>query len=247
MPIFTVATITRNNAQGIEKTWNSLKNQTLNDYEWLVQDAASNDETLKFLKNTTAQTESRADNGIYDAMNRLIERANGQYILFLNAGDQIADDTILETIAKTMKDQTDFIYGDAIEQTLNQNGHLKKARNHNHITLGMFTHHQAMIYKKAAISDLRYDLSYQIAADYKFTAQFLLQSNYSDYIPQPLCIFESGGTSQNNTKISRNEQYQIRKELKLCSPFKNKAITVLQFINLIFRRLLPNLYWSLKH
>ena len=224
-----------------------------------MQDGASNDESLNFLKKTPAITESTKDNGIYDAMNKLIERSVGDYILFLNAGDTLASNESLSVIAKTIKDTPDFIYGDAREANRNnvqvcsqtekqkaENDHYKPARSHHNIALGMFTHHQAMTYRRDKIKDMRYNEDYTIAADYDFTARFLQKAETIEYISEPICVFEPGGISQQKTKLGRQEQFQIRKNLKLCSPAKNYVITTLQAINMNFRNFAPNLYWTLK-
>lgn len=246
MPLFTLATVTLNNAQGIEKTWNSIKKQDFKSFEWLVQDGGSSDDSVNFLSKTPAITESVKDNGIYDAMNKLIERSKGDYILFLNAGDALAAPQTLSMIEQNLKDTPDFIYGDALEEDENGYTHPKTARNHKKIALGMFTHHQAMLYRKKLIDDLKYNEDYTIAADYDFTARFLQNTETVKYINEPICIFEHGGISQQQTKLGRMEQFQIRKNLKLCSPLQNHIITTLQAINMSFRNIAPNLYWILK-
>jgi len=246
MPLFTIATVTLNNLQGIEKTWNSIQEQTFKDYEWLVQDGDSNDESLNVLKNTDAITQSKEDSGIYDAMNQLIERAKGEYVLFLNAGDALASPETLSMIKDNLKSKPDFLYGDALEEGENSQTHLKPARAHEKIALGMFTHHQSMLYRRDAIGKLKYDESYTIAADYDFTARFLKNTKNIQYINEPICIFEPGGVSQQQTKLGREEQFQIRKALKLCNPIQNHIITMLQGMNMLFRGITPNLYWHLK-
>ena len=243
---FTLATITLNNAEGLEKTWNSIKSQEFEDFEWLIQDGGSTDDTINILKNTLGIIQCMNDTGIYNAMNRLISRASGEYILFLNAGDMLADPQTLKTIAQNIKNQADFIYGDALEQAQDGKINYKPSRKHKRITLGMFTHHQAMLYKTSAIGKKRYNEDYKITADYDFTARILKSAKNIEYIPTPICIFEAGGISQQETKAGRNEQFQIRKTLKLCSPIQNVIITTLQAINMAFRTFAPNLYWSLK-
>lgn len=243
---FTIATVTKDNAAGLQKTYNSIKNQSFTDFEWLVQDGASTDETTQFLSQTNAITTSQPDNGIYDAMNRLIERANGHYILFLNAGDALAGPNILEIIhAAASKETPDFIYGDAHEGT-GTHTKPKTSKPHTHITRGMFTHHQSMLYRRAAIGSLRYNTHYKIAADYDFTAQFLQESQRALYVPAPICIFEAGGISQQNAAHGRREQFKIRENLKLCAPALNHVITSAQALNWQLRKLAPPFYWFLK-
>jgi putative colanic acid biosynthesis glycosyltransferase len=245
MPRFSILTITLNNEKGIEKTWNSIKSQSFSDYEWLVQDGASSDNTLSILKKSPADVKSEPDEGIYDAMNRLITRARGDYLIFLNAGDCLASPETLTLINEKTAQNPDFIYGDALEE-LDQEQRYKTARSHQKLALGMFTHHQAMIYNRKTVDDLQYNTDYKIAADYDFTARFLQSASKVEYIPHPLCIFEAGGVSQTQTKLGRDEQFKIRKRYNLCAPYQNHIIKNLQSLNMAFRTVTPNLYWRLK-
>ena len=179
-PFFTITTVTLNNLDGLKKTYASIAAQTCTHFEWLVQDGGSTDGSVEYLKDKNSALISEPDKGIYDAMNRLIDRATGEYILFLNAGDALATPETLQNIESILHQHPHaggdlpcpaFIYGDAFEEiddTLN----LKKSKPHTAIKTGMFTHHQAMLYNRNAIGDLRYNLAYSIAADYDFTAFF---------------------------------------------------------------------------
>lgn len=252
MTFFSIITVTRNNLEGLKRTYDSLCVQSCDDYEWLVIDGASDDGTAQFL--TSLQEEhlrwtSEPDEGIYDAMNKGINRANGTYILFLNAGDTLYNSLILEKLKSVIKAQDDlpgFVYGDAMEESTGSAPYYKKARNHEGIRGGMFTHHQAMLYRRALIGDLRYDTGYKIAADYKFTAQFLAGTEKILYCPFAICLFEAGGVSQRQVRRGRQEQYRIRREQTLCGPLRNNVIYALQSLMMGFRRLAPHLYWSLR-
>ena len=82
--LFTIITITKDNAAGLQKTWKSLMSQTCTDYEWIVIDGNSSDGTKSLLKSTDAKWVSEPDNGIYDAMNKGIDKAKGDWLLFLS-------------------------------------------------------------------------------------------------------------------------------------------------------------------
>lgn len=110
----------------------------------------------------------------------------------------------------------------------------------------MFTHHQAMIYRRDLTGALRYDENYKIAADYKFTLQFLQNAETIVYAPFPLCLFESGGISQQQAVQGRAEQHKIRAALGIVTPLKNHMISLQQKIIWTLRRTFPNLYWKLK-
>lgn len=174
-------------------------------------------------------------------MNKGIEKATGDYLLFLNAGDILAESGILAKIAARIGSE-DFIYGDSIES-----GYQKPARSHKNILSGMVTHHQAMLYKRQTIGSLRYDPSYKIAADYKFTLEFLKKTGKALYCPFPICIFEPGGLSQRQVRLGRNEQFRARRELNACSLPLNAALYVLQTLLMGLRQNCPAAYWFLKN
>src|SRR5690606_20843675 len=108
------------------------------------------------------------------------------------------------------------------------------------------THHQAMLYRRAVVGSVRYDTSLKIAADYKFTLQFLAAARNVHYCPFPLCRFEPGGVSQIRARLGRQEQYAGRRELEACAPAPNMLSTTAQFLSLRLRRSMPGLYWRLR-
>lgn len=239
-PFLSIITVTHNNARGVQRSYVSMRNQSLQDFEWIVIDGNSADNTVDFLQKTDANWISEPDDGIYDAMNKGIERANGRYMLFLNAGDLLARNDIIAEIYTAAQNDPDFIYGDAYEMAA-----YKTARTPT-IKHGMFTHHQAMVYRADKIADLRYNTEYEIAADYEFTARFLQQNSNALYIPRAICDFEPGGISQQKASQGRKEQQQIRKNLELCTPIENRIITAAQACLWSFRESCPSLYWRLK-
>lgn len=219
MTRFSIITITKDDATGLAVTKRSIEAQDFHDFEWILVDG-----------------NIERDCGIYDAMNKGLARASGEYLIFMNGGDAFANPHVLGMIAQR---DADFIYGDSIE-----GGHLKRAGHD--IVRGMITHHQAMCYKRDVVGDLRYDTQYKIAADYKFTAQFLMQAQSRDYIPLPLCVFEMGGISQRRTTRGRREQFAIRLELKLCPMFVAWGIYGRQVMAQMLRVMMPRVYWRLK-
>lgn len=240
---FSIITITRNNAPGLAATWESLKSQTGGDYEWIVVDGASTDSTLEFLKDKPALVISEPDKGIYDAMNKGIDRASGDYLIFMNAGDGFAADTVLQNLSQTLTHNPAFIYADSYE-----GGFLKPARPHKTAPSGMFTHHQAMVYSRAALGDMRYDLRWPIAADYDLALRFLKRLKDSDilYWPHPLCIFEPGGVSQRRALQGRAEQFKIRRALRSLPTPLNAIVFAGQSLNYALRHMCPPLYRFLQ-
>lgn len=247
-PCFAVITVTRNNLDGLKRTNASLALENSDLFEWIVIDGASTDGTSEYLKTVKAQWISEPDNGIYDAMNKGIARATGDYVLFLNAGDLLALPRTLETLAEILKVRPvypDTIYGDAFEDTT-QGRIIKQARPHSDIAQGLFTHHQAIFYRREVVNDLRYDQTYNIAGDYKFTTQFLQRSRDAFYWPRPVCVFESGGISQKQAFKGRMQQVLIRRELDISLPFVELITIARQTLAITIRRLCPGLYWRLR-
>jgi len=244
-PLLSLITITRNNLAGLQTTTQSVLAQSFKDFEWIVIDGDSSDGTKDFIKTLFALAVSEADTGIYDAMNKGLDRAGGRYVWFLNAGDRLSDPDILTLVARHLKhDASDFVYGDSMEN-IDGRFHVKKARRLS-LPLGMFTHHQAMIYARQALGGLRFDTSYQIAGDYDLTLRFLQTGRSISYIPAPLCLFESGGLSQTNTTLGRREQMRSKIQNGLCHPVTAKIIYGLQAGNMALRRIVPRFYWLLK-
>lgn len=117
---FSIITIVYNGESFIEGTMQSVINQTFKDYEYIIVDGASKDATLSivqdFAKESSANIKwiSERDKGLYDAMNKGLRLATGDFVLFLNAGDRLFEPTTLEKIAATITPTTDILYGETM-------------------------------------------------------------------------------------------------------------------------------------
>lgn len=251
VPLFSIISVTYNNLAGLRQTAQSVEDQSCRDFEWIVVDGGSRDGTVAFLESHCVPQPfwtSEPDSGIYDAMNKGIARARGRYTIFMNAGDRFAAPEVLAHLESALREQgqpPDFLYGDALEDHGGA-AVLKPARAHIPLARGMFTHHQAMFYRTEILKTLRYDLRYDIAADYDLTCRFLRAAPHALYIPHPLCFFEAGGVSQRRAARGRAQQYRIRRTLRLCGPVENAFIYFMQSFALFLRRLAPGLYWRLR-
>lgn len=244
-PFFSLITVTHNNLKGLKRTHSSVDTQTCRDFEWIVVDGASDDGTRNYLAGSSADWTSEPDSGIYDAMNKGMARANGRYLLFLNAGDRLASADILETLRESIRSgptSPGLVYGDSLEERPDGGLFLKKARSHRRARQGMFTHHQAMLYRRETFDGMRYDLRYAIAADYDLTLRALKTGAHVLYVPVAVCVFECGGVSQRRTRQGRAEQFAIRAALNICPASVNHAIRAKQILAQSARRLCPGLY-----
>jgi putative colanic acid biosynthesis glycosyltransferase len=103
--LFSIITVTRNNLEGLRRTHVSLRAQSYADYEWIIIDGASSDGTVNYLEGLAARSWSEPDEGIYDAMNKGLARARGDYLLLMNAGDSFAAPDVLQKIADAIRAQ----------------------------------------------------------------------------------------------------------------------------------------------
>lgn len=250
--MFSIITVTLDNYEGLRRTHQSLTAQTCRNFEWIVMDGGSADDTLEFLeRHPPAHLVSEPDQGLYDAMNKGIALARREYVLFLNAGDCFAAadtlDAIFQSIRNAPKEYV-FLYGDALEWERDGTLKPKPARPQKAMLRGMFTHHQAMLYRREKLQHFCFDLRYKIAADYDLTLRFLQGVSEPEilYLPNPVCIFEAGGLSQQKAAQGRKEQFDIRARLRLCSRFMNAIIYTAQTASLMLRRVWPALYWRLR-
>lgn len=208
-PLISIITVTKNNLAGLTRTGKNIQVQNFTDYEWIIVDGMSEDGTAEHLETLdNARIIRGMDTGIYDAMNKGIDAAKGDYLIFMNAGDVFGDRFVLGKIGDALhQHRPDFLYGDALESS----GFYKRALSPQWVSWGMITHHQAMAYRRDKIKKMRYDTSLKIAADYGFTVRFLRNVKKVHYLPMPLCVFEDGGISQRNKKEGRLEQVSIRR------------------------------------
>ena len=126
MNLLTIITINRNNAVGLEKTIKSVLFQTCLDIDYVVVDGASTDESVNTIKHFSTQFGNRLrwisepDNGIYNAMNKGIGMATGEYVEFLNSGDYLVDERVIERmfIALEQNGYPSILYGNMLKSML---------------------------------------------------------------------------------------------------------------------------------
>lgn len=249
---FSVVTICRNDRAGLERTEASISMQTFRDFEWVVVDGASTDDTLMFLSSVESPSiswVSEPDSGLYDAMNKGLERAAGEYIVFMNSGDSFARPDVLQTIDDAVnRGMCDLIYGDGIEVTEEGAENYKPAFSHKRVWYSMFTHHQAMFYRTDFLDSQRYDTSFEIAADWAFTAQTLRAGAKGCYVPIAVCKFFRGGISTDPSFKAKSDREHLRihrEILKSPGPLTLAAVGLKRAAN-FFHNHLPGAYEYLR-
>lgn len=240
-PFASIVTVTYNAAKTIERTMRSVRDQTCLDYEHIIMDGVSNDNTLQIVrKYTTARTRlfSSPDNGLYDAMNKALGVAKGKYVLFLNSGDVLPDETTLQKIkeAAATNSYPDVLYGqtvlvDAMGKIVGQR-HLTAPTtlDYNSFKYGMTVCHQAF-WVKREIAPL-YDLRYKFSADYNWCIICLQNARSTYYLGnEPVVHYLNEGITTKNHRESLNERFRI-----MCH-YYGTAPTVLRHFGFLTRYL----------
>lgn len=165
-----VITVCYNAILGIEKTIKSVVGQTYPEVEYIVIDGGSTDGTIDIIKKYTDKIAcfvSEPDGGIYDAMNKGIRIATGEWINFMNAGDTFSSDTIISTVfSERYKEEVEVIYGDVYFTESHDCNYLQPARPLYFLRRAMPFCHQSSFVKRKAITE--FDKQFQICADYSF-------------------------------------------------------------------------------
>jgi glycosyltransferase involved in cell wall biosynthesis len=179
-----IITINLNNCDGLKKTLKSVFIQEYHDYELIIIDGGSTDgsvEVIKEYKNKIHYWVSEPDNGVYHAMNKGIEKAQGEYLFFLNSGDTLYSENTLSKILDTSP-QEQILYGDTYIISANNKKMIKKYPSE--LTLNFFYNsalcHQASFLKRNLFNDIGlYSEEYKLASDWLFTIEAIILRNVS--------------------------------------------------------------------
>jgi putative colanic acid biosynthesis glycosyltransferase len=250
MPLISIVTVVKNDEAGLRRTRGSVAAQRFQDFEWLIVDGASTDGTVaaaRSFRESYVHLTSEPDAGIYDAMNKGLERATGDYVLFLNAGDCIARHTTLESVARRVRERPiDFLYGDSYEAFGGERLIYKTARGHARIKYGMFGCHQAMYYRRTLIDALRFDADFWIAGDYCFTAQLFGKRPRIERIDDALCVFDRTGVSASHRRRGRRENWRVQRDVLGVSLIRRCGVQAAYVGTALLADFLPSFYKLLR-
>lgn len=217
-----IITITYNAEKWIETTMRSVLSQTNTDYEYLIIDGASKDNTVAIARQLEPDFRGRLriysepDDGLYYAMNKGLHLAKGDFVWFMNAGDQIFAPETLQQIADQIKPDVDIVYGKASivnAQGVKVSEHHKKTPEHltrRSLLNGLVVSHQAILVRRAIAMD--YDTRYRITADYDWVVKCVTASRGNMYLDEYLCKFLTDGVSAKQRKRAWIERYKIMRQ-----------------------------------
>lgn len=242
---FSIVTICYNNYDELLLTYKSVQKQHCRNFEWIVIDGNSKDNTVSFLQTVEMDNFSfisEKDKSHFDAMNKGILKAKGEFIIFLNSGDCFSDDKTLDTIKGKFDEAEnnaviDFIYGDSNEIDKNNKSYYRASRKYWRRRIGMFSHHQAMFYSRQILLKygITYNLEFTLSADYDFTLHFLQYSRSYLYVPVSVCLFLQGGLSHTRWRECLIENRAIRIQYFKLSKAEEAIIDTYQYLLHVFR------------
>jgi len=207
---FSVITVCFNAGDKLLPTVESALKQNYNDFEIVIKDGGSTDGSIKAVRGLSCdkiKIFESPDKGIYDAMNQAVKLATGDYVMFLNAGDEFYSEGVLSKIAALNLPMGNTIaYGDTY---FSLSKSLSKAPP---VITGSVCYrnipcHQAIVYSRDTLLDRGFDTSFRIRADFEHFAYsyFKAHRNFV-YVGFPICYYEGGGFSEKKDNRSRDKQ-----------------------------------------
>ncbi len=237
--VFSVITVCYNAEACIRSTLESVVNQSYKQIEYIIIDGASKDKTLNLVQAITPQAKllSEQDKGIYDAMNKGLDLATGDYVCFINAGDAFASNKTLEELAESINNNKetmpDIIYGDTelVDAQGNSLG-LRRLRPPKKLSWksfksGMLVCHQSFYPRRELCP--KYDLSYRFSADVDWCIRIMKEAKSYLFVNKPLSLYLNEGTTTQNHRASLIERFRIMQK------HYGLITTILQHIKFLFR------------
>lgn len=234
----TIVTVTYNDCENLIRTIESVRSQKNNNFEYIIIDGGSNDDTLNVIEENNDIINyyvSEKDNGTYDAMNKGIEKCSGKYIMFLNSGDLLHSNNTIDNITKWLEKykEVDIAYGDVVLR-YNDKDRLKihpskitrRYLNINNIC------HQAMIFNKNLLDESRgFNLKEKIFADYELLIKSFNRNKKIYKINEIIAVYDMNGFSSRNNKLDTlKSRYRI---VARHGNIKKKAIFIVD--NILFK------------
>ena len=215
LPKVSIITVVFNAKEDLKKTMQSVFSQTYNNIEYIIIDGGSTDGTVDVVesyKDRISYFKSEKDKGIYDAMNKGIEQATGEWLNFLNAGDMFVDSQVLEKIFKNPLDNVNLIYGSIVVRDILGKDiatvQPKKFTKFNIVFWGTGTLcHQAMFVSSRIIG--KYALKYKLKGELNWYFDLLPKVKRFKIVDFPVVVYSLGGTGEQNYRLNHLETIEV--------------------------------------
>lgn len=218
-PKFSIITVTYNASSVIGVTLESVLSQTYTNYEYILVDGGSTDDTVAVAKSSGiefAHIVSERDNGIYDAMNKGIALATGDYLCFLNAGDAFYAPDTLQTVVNAIAEETelpDVLYGETAEVDAQRNFvRMRRLQAPKELTWhsfksGMLVCHQAFYARREIVP--MYDLKYRLSSDVDWCIKVMKRSKKMVNVKAVVVNYLQNGLSLQHHRKSLAERFCV--------------------------------------
>lgn len=203
---------TFNSGAVLKRALDSIVSQTFTDWEVLIMDGASTDNTIEVAQSYNdprIRIYSEPDKGIYDAMNKGIKKANGEWLYFLGSDDYLLDNHVLDSVFSHTDKNLDVIYGDVLSTHLTLEHHgvwgINKIKNKYNIC------HQAIFYNKVIFKkEGLYNLKYPLLADFDFNMRwFFDEKAMHKYVPVHVAFFSDGGCGRQQVDTAFLHDFEL--------------------------------------
>lgn len=233
-PYFSIITATYNSEENIKGCIDSIKSQTFKDFEHIVIDGLSSDNTINVIKANQIENQvvvSEKDRGIYDALNKGIDRSNGKFIVFLHSDDLFFESNTLQKIHDFLEDkQCDGLWGNLIYVDKKNRRTVRRWRDNKFrsLYLGWMPPHPTLVIKKEIYDEIgTFNTQFKIAGDYDFCVRLFRRKSFEIIcLDTTLIEMNTGGTSN---KSFKNIIRKTKEDINVISKF-SKFYLIVAFI-----------------
>lgn len=203
--------------------------------EWVVVDGGSQlpdgqDDAFGQVSSLATHFVSEPDEGIYDAMNKGTRLATGDYVLYLNAGDELHPEFDPTLLAQSVEaDSPEMVWGRCLERYEDGTTIQIKTRSPSWAWYCMPVYHPAVFFRREALGDSPYNTGFKITADYELVCRLLTSGARVEMLDAVVSVFHRGGLSLTHGEVTGDEENRVRMKYFKVSPLTGKAIMSVKF------------------
>lgn len=208
-----IITVVYNGISSIERTIRSVINQSYKNIEFIIIDGKSTDGTIEVIKSYSKYINywiSETDKGVYDAMNKALKHATGDFLIFINANDILYSNNVIENIVHKITDTSAVYYGNAISINNQGNEFVYRGGRFDKYRLAKTNIcHQTILYPKPIYKNYTYDTIYNLFADWNLNIRLFRKYKFT-YLNLPIAQYDTNGiSSSSNDLLFKKNQYSL--------------------------------------